>query len=523
MKRYLAYLFQIATNRPIATVLVAIILTFSLFLPLGWSSWNAYQTFNQIIIYDFRLQNLAGSIIHLDEVLTMSARMNAATGDTRWEKRYFQFEPQLSAAIEEAIQIAPEAYEGEGAKQTDAANQKLIAMEERSFELVRNGQVEAATEILFSQEYEKQKTIYAEGIQRGFEATATRIRKNLNNFAQQLILASAIALVSLLLLLPVWWVVLQVLRRYLQARDIAERALEIKVLQRTSDLARASEEIQILNQKLESENLRMSAELDILRQMQQLILPKSDELKIEGLDIAGFMEPADEVGGDYYDVLETDGVVTIGMGDVTGHGLESGILMLMTQTAVRVLKEIREYDPVRFLDALNRTIYKNLQRMNSDRNLTLVVLNYADSQVSISGQHEETIVVRRDGYIERISTMDLGFPIGLDDNIIEFINHTTVTLQPGDGIVLYTDGVTEARDLAKAQYGVERLCKKIVQHWHRSADEIKQAVIEDVRQHIGSQRVFDDITLLVLKQKSATSSKPKENAHTYPMHESTSS
>uniref|UniRef100_B8HKF6 Protein serine/threonine phosphatase n=1 Tax=Cyanothece sp. (strain PCC 7425 / ATCC 29141) TaxID=395961 RepID=B8HKF6_CYAP4 len=277
--------------------------------------------------------------------------------------------------------------------------------------------------------------------------------------------------------------------------------LEDKVQERTAELASANAEIAALNVRLKAENLRMGAELEILKQMQQMILPRPEELVIEGLDIAGFMEPADEVGGDYYDVLNVDGVVTIGMGDVTGHGLESGILMLMTQTAVRTLNELREYDPVRFLDTLNRTLYKNLQRMNSDRNLTLLLLNYANGKVSISGQHEEAIVVRRGGHIERIDTIDLGFPIGLDDSIAGFISHTIVELQPGDGIVLYTDGITEAKNLQKNQYGIERLCSEISQHWHRSALEIKQAVIESVRQHIGNQKVFDDITLLVLKRR----------------------
>ncbi|HBL10770.1 MAG TPA: hypothetical protein DD379_05080, partial [Cyanobacteria bacterium UBA11162] len=143
----------------------------------------------------------------------------------------------------------------------------------------------------------------------------------------------------------------------------------------------------------------------------------------------------DEVGGDYYDVLDTDGVVTIGIGDVTGHGLESGILMVMAQTAVRTLKEIREQDPVRFLDTLNRTIYKNVQRMNSDKNLTLAILNYSNGRISISGQHEETLVVRKGGEIERIDTMDLGLPIGLDENIADLISHITVELELGDGIV----------------------------------------------------------------------------------------
>jgi len=75
-------------------------------------------------------------------------------------------------------------------------------------------------------------------------------------------------------------------------------------------------------------------------------------------------------------------------------------------------------------------------------------------------------------------------------------------LQPGDGIVLYTDGITEARNLEKKLYGIERLCEVVSRHWFGTAKEIQQAVIEDVRQFIGKQKVFDDITLLVLKQQS---------------------
>jgi len=254
---------------------------------------------------------------------------------------------------------------------------------------------------------------------------------------------------------------------------------------------------------LQSDNLRMRKELEMLRQMQRMILPTPEELEaIEGLEIAGYMEPADEVGGDYYDVLYTDNLVTIAIGDVTGHGLESGILMVMTQTAVRTLKEIKELDPVKFLDALNRTIYKNVQRMNSEKNLTLVILTYSQGKISISGQHEETIVVRNGGQTERINTMNLGFPIGLEEEIIDFINHTSIELNPGDGIVLYTDGIPEAYSMDKKQYGIERLCEVISENWHNSAEEVKQAIINDVKQHIGKQKVFDDITLVVLKQKS---------------------
>jgi two-component system sensor histidine kinase ChiS len=274
---------------------------------------------------------------------------------------------------------------------------------------------------------------------------------------------------------------------------------------------------QINMRSLRTENLRMNAELDIAKQLQQMVLPKAEELQaIAGLEIAGFMAPADEVGGDYYDILYSDDIVTIGIGDVTGHGLESGILMVMAQTAVRTLKEIKEIDPVRFLDTLNRTLYNNLQRMNCDKNLTLAILNYAEGRMSISGQHEEIIVVRKCGKIERIDTINLGFPIGLDDDIADLISEELVELEPGDGVVLYTDGIPEARDIDRKFYGLERLCEVVAVNWHLSAEQIKQAAIDDLRGFIGEQKVFDDITLVVLKRRDEKNAQSSEGSLAVP-------
>jgi serine phosphatase RsbU (regulator of sigma subunit) len=267
-------------------------------------------------------------------------------------------------------------------------------------------------------------------------------------------------------------------------------------------LVHANQEITVLNDRLKAENMRMSAELDVTRKIQQMLLPKDRELKeVVGLDIAGFMEAADEVGGDYYDVLQQDGRIKIGIGDVTGHGLESGVLMIMVQTAVRTLLAYDEPDPVRFLSAINRAIYENVQRMKSDKNASLALLDYQEGMLKLSGQHEEMIVVRFNGSVERFDTIDLGFPIGLDADIADFVAETMVQLYTGDVVVLYTDGITEAENMNKVLYGLDRLIEVIKINWQRTASDIRHAVIDDVRSHIGEQKVFDDITLLVLKQK----------------------
>ena len=270
----------------------------------------------------------------------------------------------------------------------------------------------------------------------------------------------------------------------------------------SEQLAAVHAQVTALNTQLTSENLRMGSELEVTRRLQLMLLPGADELKqVEGLDIAGHMQPAVEVGGDYFDVLQHEGRVKIGIGDVTGHGLESGVLMVMTQAIVRALLTSGEADHVRFLSTLNQALFGNVQRMGGDKNLTLCLLDYAAGEVKVSGQHEEMIVVRKGGTVERVDTIDLGFPVGLVDDISAFVGQTTVRLAPGDGIVLYTDGVTEAENMANQQYGLERLCTVVSRHWSESAEAIKEAVVSDVAAYIGSQTVYDDITLVVLKQQ----------------------
>jgi serine phosphatase RsbU (regulator of sigma subunit) len=266
-------------------------------------------------------------------------------------------------------------------------------------------------------------------------------------------------------------------------------------------------EINTLNQRLAAENQRMGVELEVSRRLQQMLLPRKAELhracQVLHVDIACYMEAADEVGGDYYDVLYHDGRLKLGIGDVTGHGLESGVIMLMAQTAVRTLLNSGERDPKRFLKHLNQTLYDNVQRMGSDKNLTLALLDYqSDGHFRICGQHEEILVVRASGVIERVDTLNLGFMVGLLEDIDEFVNHQEMQLAPGDGIVLYTDGIHEAQNENGKMYGLSRFSAVISANWHRPTQEIQEAILDDLRQYIGKRPLLDDITLLILKRRT---------------------
>jgi len=295
---------------------------------------------------------------------------------------------------------------------------------------------------------------------------------------------------------------LEVKDRYATQLQDLNTSLEEKVADRTAELQRANQEIQQLNDRLKTKNLLLTAELEVTRQLQQMLLPNDEELgKIEDLDIAGFMEPATEVGGDYYDVFEHNGLVKICIGDVTGHGLESGVLMLMVQTAVRTLVEDDRTDVKEVLQILNRTIYNNLQRMKCDRNLTLLLVDYQDGEMHLSGQHEHAIVVRTGGKVEKIDTVDLGFPIGLERDIAPFVHQQQVSLNAGDTVILYTDGIVEADNDRGVAYGLESLCAIVGQHWQKSAAELRQIIIDDVRRHVGNCQVRDDMTLLAIKKR----------------------
>ena len=234
------------SRKPVIAITLTMILTFLLFIPLGWNAWHSYITFNHIITRDAELRHLTDTITYLDEVLTMSARMNAATGDLRWEQRYLDFVPKLDDAIQAVNERSLDLYKSYGTADTKAANDELVAMEIQSFELVRQGDLAAATNLLRGDSYETYKQIYTAGVQRSNEAIYRQTKAAQRRFSRSLWTSSAISGLSLGVLLPMWIGVLQILRQYLKELNVERNRiwqLNTGLEQRTFELTQAMKEL----------------------------------------------------------------------------------------------------------------------------------------------------------------------------------------------------------------------------------------------------------------------------------------
>ncbi len=123
---------------PMGFLTAAAFVTVGAFAWMGWNACEDHRINVSTLKRGLPIAKLRSVILHLDEVLTMSARMAAATGDPRWESRYRDHEPKLEAAIEQAVGLAPEQYTREAVMRTDAANVRLVEMENRAFDLVQS-------------------------------------------------------------------------------------------------------------------------------------------------------------------------------------------------------------------------------------------------------------------------------------------------------------------------------------------------------------------------------------------------
>ena len=237
-------------TNPIIFLTIVLVLSCAALTWLGWQSWRGYRGVKDSIQTELRIEQLRGTIIHLDEVMTMSARMAAATGNLRWENRYRRFEPKLDIAIKDAIALAPEASSGEAATKTHEANIKLVEMENQAFDMVRQGRADKAKALLFSDEYERQKRVYADGMAEFAAGLSEASSKTLARRQHKAFVHVAIAGLIVPLVVLSWLAVFQAMRRW--KADLA---------QSNRDLARQADELAELNQSLDEKVAQRTRDL----------------------------------------------------------------------------------------------------------------------------------------------------------------------------------------------------------------------------------------------------------------------
>ena len=249
---------------------------------------------------------------------------------------------------------------------------------------------------------------------------------------------------------------------------------------------------------------RLQQELDLAQRIQSSILPR--DLRVPRLRVAAAMVPATQVGGDYYDVLPVPDGCWIGVGDVAGHGLNAGLIMLMMQSIFAALvRHDANLSPGGALEVLNRVLYENIRtRMQTDDHATLTLLRYRDDgTVTFAGAHEDILVLRAaTGRCEVVFTP--GPWVGGARDIARSIVETVVRLEEGDTVVLYTDGITECRRGTDGEeLGIERLQAMVEAHPSATPEELRDAVMAQVKEWSASPD--DDVSIVVARYEGAAS------------------
>ncbi|MEO8700997.1 MAG: SpoIIE family protein phosphatase [Kofleriaceae bacterium] len=243
---------------------------------------------------------------------------------------------------------------------------------------------------------------------------------------------------------------------------------------------------------------KVEEELAIAKRVQTSILPRS--FALPGYEVDARMVPADDIGGDYYDLFVTPDAGWLAIGDVSGHGLDAGLVMMMVQSAMAAIVRMQPLgSPRDMIEALNDVLYENIRkRLRQRDHVTFTLFRVGlDGHVVFAGAHEDIIVVRATGHVETIRTP--GVWLGAKRGIANVTIDTTLTLEDGDLMVLYTDGITEARDCRGTQLELERLCAMVNAVAACTPGEICDHVIAQTKAWAVKQD--DDMSIVVVRRK----------------------
>lgn len=247
------------------------------------------------------------------------------------------------------------------------------------------------------------------------------------------------------------------------------------------------------------QNTRITAELNAAHDAQMSIMPHTDP-KIEGLDISGICIPANEVGGDFYDYIsmnmnkERFGIV---IGDVAGKAMKAAMVAVMSSGMV-FSKADEDLPTDQIATHLNRAIYYKTDEIIYTA-LCLGFIDVPTKEFSFTLAGFCPPLLKSGNSLQRLDGIGPRFPLGILEEVI--YERRIVQLEPGDVLILYTDGVTEARDQSKEFYGhegLEGLVNKM-DSTVMSAKEIKDSIVEDVKRFSGDAPQTDDMTIIVVK------------------------
>ena len=249
-----------------------------------------------------------------------------------------------------------------------------------------------------------------------------------------------------------------------------------------------------------AEKERLEGEMKMGRDIQINLLPRRTP-EMSGLKVAGTMMPAKEIGGDYYDYIEIfnrqERGLGVVIGDVSGKGVAAGLIMATAKATLKGLSQ-QGLSPKQILSQANSVLY---EYTNGQKFMTLLYFHYNEKEKGLhysSAGHEHILVHHHNtGQVESI--MSGGFMLGMMPDINQFLEDKEIALSSADKVILYTDGVTEARNAQEEMFTLGRLINVIEKHGHKPANELLGSVNEEVYSFIGLREQYDDITLVVLE------------------------
>ncbi|MDD4908618.1 MAG: SpoIIE family protein phosphatase [Candidatus Omnitrophica bacterium] len=249
-----------------------------------------------------------------------------------------------------------------------------------------------------------------------------------------------------------------------------------------------------------AEKERLDEEMRMGRQIQMTLLPQSSP-HIQGLDIQGLMQPAREIGGDYYDfiTLADKDDLSIVIGDVSGKGVAAGLFMAMAKTAIHTLSQ-EEGSPKQILLRANQILH---QHISGQKFMTMLYLMWQSKTktMTYSSAGHEHILIYHDQAQELESVQSGGIMLGMLPDIGIYLEERKFKLELNDKILLYTDGVTEALNKEGERFTLERLKDSFIKNHQKPPEELMRAVQDEVHEFIGMIPQYDDITLVVMEAR----------------------